>query len=360
MAKRNSTELKRKLAGRWVHALCALAPCLTEAAEKAGRNVNCPVTGSKGGFRLFKDVNLTGGGCKQSYKVFPEGIDLLMWVNDWSFTKTFDELEAWLGEGSTDVGRISIPIVQSKPKDETWLKNWLNSMWTEALPLSHIKAFPAKAYFRRRFMLDAAMAASDIRFHPKVKYKDEEGKDLGNFGAILLKVRNNQGDPIAIHRIYITHCGRQVSLGDDNQPKKMTPLLSKEGKGCQVQLFQPVNGFIGTSEGPETALAVYQAKKFPVIPGISAAMLQGYEPPPGVHTIINFVDKDRSKTGEITHQILKGNLSLKGIRVIDLLPPTPILESDKKGVDWADQLIRDASAFDLIDEILQQEYLKQA
>jgi hypothetical protein len=357
---RNSTDLKRKLSGRWVQALCALAPCLTEAAEKAGRNVTCPVTGSKGGFRLFKDVNFTGGGCKQSLRVFPEGIDLLMWVNDWSFKKTFDELETWLGEGSVNVGRITIPIVQPKPADEKWLRDWLNSMWTGALPLSHIKAYPARAYFKRRRMFDAAMSAKDIRFHPKVKYKDEDGNDLGSFGALLLKVRNNSSQPVSLHRVYITHCGRQVSLGDLNKPKKMTPLLSKEGKGCHVRLFSPSNGFLGTSEGPETALAVYQARRFPVWPGISAAMLQTFEPPAGVHTLINFVDKDRSKTGEKTHKILEEHLTPSGIRVIDLLPPTPLLDTDVKGVDWADQLIRDPSGFDLLDHILEDELLKLA
>lgn len=134
----------------------------------------------------------------------------------------------------------------------------------------------------------------------------------------------------------------------------------QRSKGRHVRLYAPKDGILGVTEGLETALAVYQARKFPVWPGISTSMLQGFEPPKGVHTLINFVDKDRSKAGEKTHEKLQSNLLEKGIRVIDLLPPTPILDADAKGVDWADQLLRDPNGFYLLDEVLEREYLKQA
>lgn len=360
MSKRNSTALKQRLSGRWLRALCDLAPSLRLAAERVGQNVPCPVDGSEEGFRLLRDANETGGGCKQSFRVFPEGIELLMWLNDWSFTKTFDELEAWLGDKPVDVGRSNTSLLVQKPVDETWLKNWLNRIWNEALPITHTKAYPARAYFYSRRIFQAATAASDIRFHPNLKYKDQNNNLVGTYGAVLLKVRNNEGKPVSIHRTYITKCGRKVDLGKLNKPKKMTPSLHQRSKGRHCRLFAPQHGCLGLSEGLETALAVYQAKQFPVWPGISTSMVQGFVPPKGVHTVINFVDKDRSKAGENTHEILKANLSGKGIRVIDLLPPTPILDSDEKGVDWADQLIRDVSGFDLLDEALSLDYLQQA
>lgn len=359
MARRNSTELKSKMSGRWLSALCELAPCLTDAAKNIGQNVVCPMTGSDDGFRLFRDANETGGGCKQSYKVFPEGIELLMWINDWSFTKAFDELEAWLGEKPVNVGRITIPIAKPKPIDEKWLRIWLNKMWDEALPLDHVSAFPARTYFRRRGMLDASLNAKDVRFHPQMEYKNKQKKVLGTFGAVLLKVRNNEGLPVSIHRTFITTSGIKVNLGEGNKPKKMTPSLMQRSKGRHVRLFAPIDGILGVTEGLETALAVYQARRFPVWPGISTGMLQGFEPPKGVHTLINFVDKDRNKAGENTHEILKSNLLEKGIRVIDLLPPMSI-PADSKGVDWADQLLRDPQGFYLLDEYLNREYLKQA
>jgi len=359
MKKRNSTQLKQKMEGKWLRALGSLAPALSEAIDKVGTNVPCPVSGGIDGFRLFPDANITGGGVKQAYRIFPEGIDLLMWVNRWSFTETFDELEAWLGDKSVNVGPIYLP--QDKPEvDEESLRKWLNQMWSGALPLDHLMAYPARAYFARRRVKTAAAMASEIRYHPGLKYKDKLGNTLGVYGAVLCLVRNNDGEPVSIHRTFITKCGLKINLGHPHKPKKLTPPVKKKTKGRHIQLFKPLNGYLGISEGLETALAVFEAKEFPVWPGISSTILQGFVPPKGVHTILNFVDKDRSKAGEVAANILRSNLEPMGIRVIDLLPPTPILDDDEKGVDWADQLIRDPSGFDVLDEILRSDQLKQA
>jgi putative DNA primase/helicase len=359
MKQRNSTELKRKMEGRWLRALGSLAPALTEAINKVGSNVPCPVSGGIDGFRLFPDANITGGGVKQSYRIFPEGIDMLMWVNNWSFTEVYDELEAWLGDKPISIGPVYTPKEKSAVDEES-LRKWLNQMWLEALPLDDLKAYPARAYFARRRVKTAALAASEIRFHPCLKYKDKHGSTLGVYGAVLCLVRNNDGEPVSIHRTFITKCGLKIDLGHPNKAKKLTPSVKQRSRGRHIQLFKPMNGYLGLSEGLETALAVFEAKEFPVWPGISNTTLQGFVPPKGVHTIVNFVDKDRSKAGEISADILRSNLEPRGIRVIDLLPPTPVLDEDEKGVDWADQLIRDPSGFDLLDQILDFAQRKQA
>lgn len=353
---RNSTELKHRLEGRWLDAFRVLAPSLSPAIEKLGKNVPCPKEGGVDGFRLFRDAGITGGGVKQSWRVIPEGIDMLMWVNNWSFVKVYDELEAWLGEKPVDAGPIYLP--KQKMVNELGIRKWLNKIWMEAVPLSDHNAFPARAYFHSRWIKPAALLSSDIRFHPNLNYKDESGKLLGTFGALLALVRNNEGFPVAIHRTFITKGGLKVNLGGKNKPKKMTPPVNNS-IGRHVRLFQPVNGYLGVSEGLETALAVYQAKAFPVWSGLSGPMLQSFVPPKGVHTIVNFVDKDRSKAGENTAEYLRMNLSPKGIRVINLLPPTSIPEGDK-GVDWADQLVRDIRGFDLLDQALQFHDQRQA
>ena len=358
MKTRNSTVLKRQMEGRWLSAFKALAPSLDTAVDELGDNVPCPVDGGTDGFRLFKDANYTGGGVKQSWRVLPEGIDMLMWVNNWSFVKVYDELEAWLGNKPVEAGPIYIP----KPKlvDETSLRLWLNRIWKEALPLDDMMAFPARAYFKYRWVHSAAMSACDIRFHPCLNYKDKKGKLHGKFGAVLLLVRNNNGEPVSIHRTFITSGGLKLNLGGPHKPRKMTPPVNKSSKGRHVRLFTQQNGFLGISEGLETALAVHEVKQFPVWPCIANTMLQSFVPPKGVHTILNFVDKDRKKAGEKSAAILKLKLEREGIRVLDLLPPTPILDTDEKGVDWADQLKRDKNGFYLIDEVLDFAQLKHA
>tara|TARA_R110002167_G_scaffold204404_1_gene408455 strand:+ start:19405 stop:20490 length:1086 start_codon:yes stop_codon:yes gene_type:complete len=352
--KRDSTELKQRMSGRWLMAFSTLAPRLQDAIDHLGSNVPCPLQGGEDGFRLFNDANETGGGVKQSERVIPEGIDMLMWVNDWSFTKAFDELQAWIGGKPVSAGLGKAPAaVKKKPIDNTKLRMWLNRMWSEALPLDHTSAFPARIYFKRRGVPDAAFAASNLRYHPAMKYLDKSEKVLGTYGAILCKVANNAGEPVQIHRTYVYSYGKKVEhLGKANKPKKATPPLHKETKGRQIRLFSPVDGFLGVSEGLETALAVYQARQFPVWPNLTNTNLHSFRVPPGVHTVLNFVDKDRSKAGENSAAVLRENLEHQGIRVIDMLPPTPMLDSDLKGVDWADQLERDVSGFDLLDQVL--------
>lgn len=77
-------------------------------------------------------------------------------------------------------------------------------------------------------------------------------------------------------------------------------------------------------------------------------------------TVLNFVDKDRNNAGEKSALILEEQLRLRGIKVFNLLPPTPILQSDEKGVDWADQLMRDIKGFDLIDQTISFSKLRTA
>ena len=365
MSKRNSTQLKEKMSGYWLNAFSVLAPALRHSIKKLGQNVPCPIDGGTDGFRLFKDANETGGGVKQSERVIPEGIDMLMWVNNWSFTQTFDELEGWLnGSPIHALPVIHIPKVKVVV-DETNLRKWLNRIWGDSLSLDQHMSYPARAYFGYRHISQAALAASDVRYHPNLTYKDTNGKILGKFGAVLCLVRNNEGNPVSIHRTFITKAGQKVNLGKDNKAKKVTPPVLKNSKGRQVRLFESQNGYLGVCEGLETALAVHQVKQLPIWPNLSNTNLHSFVAPKGVHTVLNFVDKDRSKAGkkpagENSALVLAANLEAQGIRVINLLPPTPLLDTDAKGVDWADQLIRDPSGFDLIDQVLEFVQLKQA
>lgn len=71
--------------GQWLGILSQLAPVLEQAIAKKGHHVPCPLHGGKDGFRLFKDVDLTGGGVSNKDGVMPNGIALLQWVNGWDF-----------------------------------------------------------------------------------------------------------------------------------------------------------------------------------------------------------------------------------------------------------------------------------
>lgn len=352
--KRDSKALNRRMSGLWLSAFSNLAPELDEAAKKPGENVPCPVKGGVDGFRLFQDTNYTGGGFKQAEGAIPDGIGMLMWLHNWPFPKAFDEVLEWLD--GAPMQREARPYVKAevKPVDETKLRAWLNKMWAESLPIKDTKSYPARAYFSKRRVLKTALAASDIRFHPKLHYKAKGDVSKGYHPAIVCLVRNSAGDPVGLHRTFITTAGMKLNFGKEvGGARKMTPSVSKHTKGRVIRAFSQTNdGVLGVSEGLETAYAVHEVKGIPVWACISSSMLRTFTPPKGVHTIINFVDKDRSKDGESSAEALCEHLRAKGIRLINLLPPIPILDSDEKGVDWADQLIRDRAGFDLIDDVL--------
>lgn len=347
MHKRNAKELKQRMKGYWLSAYKSIAPELKQAIDKLGDNVPCPLAGGTDGFRLFRDANETGGGVKQAEGVFAQGIDLLMWLKGWTFTEVLDELEAFLGGKPVKSSFIKTPLSTSK-NDEASLRKWLNTVWKNSFSFTDSKSAPARAYFYNRGMLDAALCSRSLRFNPSLAYRDSSGNLIGLYPAIIALIRNNLGVPVGLSRTYITEQGFKVELGQGLKAKKMTPSVLKRSKGRHVHLAKPKDGYLGVAEGIETALAVYQGTKFPTWPTMSSTMLEAFSPPREVHTLLIFADKDRSGVGERSAHALCSSLAWRGIRTLVLTPPIPILSTDEKGIDWADQLVRDVTGFDLI------------
>mgnify|MGYP001112073661 CR=1 FL=1 len=76
--------------GLWLSVLAKLAPDLETALRKPGSHVACPIHKGKhrDGFRLFKDVHLTGGGICNTCGPKHDGFELLSWMRGWNFPET--------------------------------------------------------------------------------------------------------------------------------------------------------------------------------------------------------------------------------------------------------------------------------
>ena len=83
--------------GRWERVLPDLAPALKDAVERRGKHVPCPVHGGRDGFRVFPDVDETGGGVCNTCGYFADGFSLLMWINGWDFGRTIREVAEHVG-----------------------------------------------------------------------------------------------------------------------------------------------------------------------------------------------------------------------------------------------------------------------
>ena len=112
--------------------------------------------------------------------------------------------------------------------------------------------------------------------------------------------------------------------------------------GAAIRLGEPTEGIPGVAEGLETALSAYRVTQIPVWSTVNATLMESFEVPEGVHTVLIWADKDKSVTGEKSANVLKAKLEKRGIRVYVLLPKLPI-PPRAKGIDWNDVLMSQGS-----------------
>lgn len=209
----------------------------------------------------------------------------------------------------------------------------------ECMPISSAMVEPMRAYFQNRELLfrwDKVEESDCLRFHPSLSYYDEDGNEVGKFPAIVCAIRNKEGQLITLHRIYLTPTGKKAKVPD---PKKMMPVPDDlTVTGAAIQLGNPDEGILGVAEGVETALSAYRATQIPVWATVNATLMEAFEVPKGVHTVLIWADKDKSLTGEKSASVLKARLERMGIQVFILVPKLPI-PSRAKGVDWNDVLM---------------------
>lgn len=327
--------------GAWLSVLDSLAPELERAIEKPGkRHIGCPVHGGNDGFRLFRDADISGGGICNSCGAKPDGFSLLMWLKDWSFPEALSAVANELGI-STDSNHKK-PIVKRKPVafdnskssvDDDKLKAILRIVWQESKPISHPDAEPVRIYLQSRGLDSLIPDWPSIRYHPKMQYRNEDGKLIGHFPAMLALVEK-ENEAITIHRTFLTEDGRKALV---DSPKKMMPAPSnKLVVGSAIRLGNP-GRVLAVTEGIETALAVLEATGMVTWSLISATMMSQFLIPSGVEKLIIWSDLDRSFAGSFAAQKLAERAKAQGVEAVIREPKGP-LPADVKSIDWLDVL----------------------
>lgn len=329
--------------GAWLSVLDSLAPELERAIEKPGkRHIGCPVHGGNDGFRLFRDADISGGGICNSCGAKPDGFSLLMWLKDWSFPEALSAVANELGI-STDSNHKK-PIVKRKPVafdnskssvDDDKLKAILRIVWQESKPISHPDAKPVRLYLQSRGLDSFIPDWPSIRFHPKMQYRNEDGKLIGHFPAMLALVEKGN-EAITIHRTFLTEDGRKATV---DSPKKMMPAPSNRlVVGSAIRLGNP-GRVLAVTEGIETALAVLEATGMVTWSLISATMMSHFLIPSGVEKLVIWSDLDRSLAGSFAAEKLAERAKAQGIEAVIREPKEP-LPADVKSIDWLDVLNR--------------------
>jgi len=215
----------------------------------------------------------------------------------------------------------------------------IEKLWNGCLPFSSSSAEPMRLYLQNRELLfrgDEVEKSDCIRFHPALSYYDGEGSETGKFPAIVCAIRDREGKLVTLHRTYLAQTGKKAKV---SHAKKMMPVpQGLDVNGAAIRLGEPSEGILGVAEGLETALSAYRITKVPVWSTVNATLMESFEVPESVHTVLIWADKDKSATGEKSANVLKARLEKRGIRVYVLLPKLPI-PPRAKGIDWNDVLI---------------------
>ena len=100
----------------------------------------------------------------------------------------------------------------------------------------------------------------DLYFHSSLPYYGSDGAKVGDFSAMVCMFRNSEDKGATLHITYLTPDGKKAEV---ESPKKILPVILPLS-GCAIKLFNPIDGFLGITEGVESALSVYQFEGVPV------------------------------------------------------------------------------------------------
>jgi len=160
----------------------------------------------------------------------------------------------------------------------------LNDLWSAAQ-----QPFVAYNYLVGRGIPSTIvdLVGKDVRGIEKLDLYD--GKTcVGQHQAMVALIRNSKGEPISIHRTYLTPDGKE---------KKIMPPIETITGGC-IRLGEP-NDTLILAEGIETALAAWAYLQEPAWATISAHGLAEFKSiPRHVKNVIVVADNDKSFTGQ--------------------------------------------------------------
>ena len=329
MGRRPIGELKRLASGRWVEVLGRICPELAPAIERVGRHVPCPVHGGKGGFRLYRDVEATGGGCCNTCGAFPNGVDLVAWLTSWPLAETCGAIARALGaESGADSPRPMRRTTSPKPQESDLTKaRKLAATWRACCPLTDASAVPAQRYIQRRVpALHPADWPADLRFQRAMPYYDADGRFTGTHPAMVARVADPAGRGVTLHVTYLTDDGRKANV---QSPKKLlSPLSPGATAGAAIRLCA-VGEVLAVAEGIETALAIHAASGVPAWATVSANGMRTLVVPEHVREVYVCADHDVSGVGQAAGLALSERLAEEGRIVRLVVPPHP-------GQDWND------------------------
>ena len=338
-------DVKNAAHGRWDNILASVAPQLQPALKDHRKHVPCPVHGGTDGFRVFKDVEQNGATVCNTCGFFTDGFATIMWANGWDFSTTLKEVAKYV---SIPQSYVAAPVhhlpqrakeVEADEDAVNKARKSLNDVWRKSIGCDERDAEPARLYFARRGISIAI--PDEIRFHRSLGYYDGD-KKVGNFPALLVMISDVKGNPVTIHRTYLTNEGKKADVGSPKKMMSYPPDRKIVGSAIRFQA-DTQSGILLVAEGLETALAVMEGTNFPVWCTGNAHLLENFVPPEWAKQIFVFADKDKPSQqhpkghGQEAATRLVRRIWGMGIKCSAVVPAGAIQEGEKS-LDWLDIL----------------------
>lgn len=347
--------IKNQARGRWLEILPALDSRLTEACERVGVHVPCPLgTGSRDGFRLEFSSNLDGHAFHNQVdnRILSDGFGVLAWLNNWSFYESLSAVHKYLNDGVNNA-----PVERVRPSDES--ARLLRRQKAVKRILDNATSTPNEAtrnYLHNRG-LDAAISirSSSLLHHAGVTIQ-HQGKVLKDRSgswvtvpALIGRLSSSKGW-LGVSLVRVTKDGHKA---DNYMQQAIIEHLGITPKNLSCkQLLKTTDSMNGGAirlgkagktlcigEGLETMLAVAtQLNTLSVAACCTAQLLECAEIPSQVEKLLIFADKDINGRGLDAAEKLKTRMNER-MNVEILLPSSPIAEG-AKSMDWLEVIHR--------------------
>lgn len=317
-----AADVHRVIGHTWPAVLAGLG---IDEAFLVNRHGPCPACGGTDRYRFD---NRDGKGTWICSKCGAgDAFKLLMHVHGWSFSDTLKAVASHVGLSSgTTVLPASAPrpLAQAAPEAARPTARVRTLVRTAASP-EDVPSTIAYLRSRRLWPLPAGCA---WRAHAAVDYyQPGAGKaveHVGRFPALVAPVRDLPGELVTVHVTYLQD-GQKLA---GREPRKL--LSGMVGRvGCAVRLLPLDGDTLGVAEGIETALSASMLNdNVPVWAALNTSLLAKFAPPPEVHRLLVFADRDAA--GMEAAWRLRDQIDRR-CRVELRLPPAP-------HSDWNDAL----------------------
>jgi len=336
--------LKRHIrAVGWGNVLRAVCPEIAPVLDNPRKRMACPQGHSVHGdaFRMWKD---DGGSVCNTCGVNSDGFATIMFVRNCAFVDAAKLIDDYLGNGSVITARPVAMAVPTRFAKDDFILAKLTQTWQQSIDGMDPQAEPLRRYFINRGLTPMPQGIPpDIRFHPALEYweKKLDGSSVkaGEFPALIALVRQSNGDPVTLHRIYLTPDGNKAPV--ESPKKQMTAPSHRTVAGSAIRLTEDAP-ILHATEGVENALAVRNILGpqvgHAVCSCLNSVLLARIDPPAVTKIVVLWGDHDGG-AGIIAVNAALQNLRDKGIRAMAMTPRYMAHRDDAK-FDWNNAIQR--------------------